>query len=833
MSKYNPQKIERKWQRYWETKKFYNTKDSAKGKKNFMMLAEFPYTSGNLHIGHWFTYSITDIFARYLKMNGYNVMNPIGFDAFGLPAENAAIKSGTTPELWTKKNISYMSKQLKSIGATFDWSRTVDTSKPDYYRWTQWIFLKLYEKGLAYRAETKVNWCPKDRTVLANEQVVNGLCERCDTPVVQKDLTQWMFKITDYSDALIDDIKDLDWPETTKLAQINWIGRSEGTKIKFMLSVGVLHYSEPLEVFTTRADTLFGVSAVIISPELAQKWIRESFEVDDEVEEYIKKSLDRREMDRQGSTEKTGVPTGIMVTNPINGEKVPVWVADYVLGHYGTGAVMLVPAHDQRDWEFAKKYNLPAPMVVCPNWPDKNCPILTKAYEDDGHLVDSDRFTGLTSEEGRKKITEELKLKGLGDFQKTYRLHDWILSRQRYWGVPIPMINCPTCGYQPVAEKELPIKLSPLKNFKPADDGRSPLAKAKDWLKVKCPKCGGESERETDTMDTFVDSSWYFIRYTDPKNKKEFASKTKMNEWLPVPMYIGGREHNTMHLLYARFITKALHGLGLVDLNEPFISRRNHGVIMGPDGKRMSKSRGNVVDPDIEVKKYGTDAVRINFAFMGPFDQDYAWNNSSINGIIRFLNRVWNLFEKSKIKNQKSKLQSKNQDFEIKLNQTIKKIGDDIKDLKFNTCISELMKLLNEFESVVSSGRILHTAYYTLFLKLLAPFAPHLSEELWSRLHSQSRILDSRSESGQIPKTYKSIHLEKWPEYDEKLLVEEKIRLVVQVNGRVRDTLEVSKGLSEEEAKELATKSENVKKHITGEIKKVIYVQDRIINFVI
>jgi len=783
--RYNPQKFEKHWQKYWEAKKIYRAKDNVVGKKNFMMLAEFPYTSGNLHIGHWFTYSIADIFARYLRMSGYNVMNPIGFDAFGLPAENAAIKNGTTPNLWTKKNISYMSKQLKNIGATLDWSRVADTSNPDYYKWTQWIFLKLYEKGLAYRAETKVNWCPKDKTVLANEQVVDGLCERCDTQVIQKDLTQWMFKITDYADALVDDIKDLDWPETTKLAQINWIGRSEGAKIRFSLIniPGQKDGVHSVEVFTTRVDTLFGVTFVVISPELAQKWIDVGWQVGEEVKNYLKNSLSKRELERQEAKEKTGVNAGIFAINPANNEKVPVWIADYILGGYGTGAIMAVPAHDERDREFAQNFNLPI----------SDAPL-----------------------EDKVEVMKLLNNKGVGRAEKTYRLRDWILSRQRYWGVPIPMINCSPpsggCGYVPVSEKELPVKLPPLKDFKPADDGRSPLARAKQWLKIKCPKCGGLADRETDTMDTFVDSSWYFMRYTDPKNKKEFASKNKMNEWLPVPTYIGGREHNTMHLLYARFITKALHGLGLVSFNEPFLSRRNHGVIMGPDGKRMSKSRGNVVDPDVEVKKHGADVVRINFAFMGPFDQDYAWNNSSINGIIRFLNRVWNYVGRYDM-DIKPNLEAQKI-----LNKYTKEIGEDIKRMSFNTGVSGLMKLLNELESHEVSKK-----EYETLLKLVAPFAPHLAEELWSRLHSQS---------GQISKNYKSIHLEKWPEYDEKLLTEEKIKLVVQVNGRFRDTIEVNRGLSEDEARKLAVASENVKKHIAGEIKKVIYVKDRIINFV-
>src|SRR3989344_3252543 len=830
MSKYNPNKIERKWQRYWETKKFYNTKDNEAGKKNYMLLTEFAYPSGNLHIGHWYAFALPDIKARYLRMNGYNVMYPTGFDAFGLPAENAAIKNNIHQGIWTKKNISYMTKQLKSMGATFDWSREVSTIDHGYYKWTQWIFLKFYEKGLAYRAKTSVNWCPKDKTVLANEQVIDGKCDRCSSEVEQKEMTQWMFKITEFADELVDGLRDLDWQETAKLGQKNWIGRSEGARIKFPISNSCPSGRrgqfpiKDIEVFTTRPDTLFGVTAVVVSPELAQKWVNSGWKVSDEVLIYIKTSLGKRELERQKAKDKTGVDTGKFAINPINNEKVPVWIADYALGHYGTGAVMFVPAHDQRDFEFAKKYNLPMKMVICPNYPEPKCPVLEKAFEEDASLVDSGKFVGLTSFEARKKITEELKSKHLGDFQKTYRLRDWILSRQRYWGVPIPMINCKTCGYQPVQEKELPVKLPLLKDFKPADDGRSPLAKAIKWLNVKCPKCGNDAERETDTMDTFVDSSWYFMRYTDPKNKKEFASKEKMADWLPVPMYIGGAEHTTMHLLYSRFYAKALHKLGYVDFNEPFLGRINRGTILGPDNQKMSKSRGNVVDPDVEVKKYGADAVRMYLSFMGPYEQGGPWSPGGISGVYRFLNRIWNLFEKLKVESGKSKVVN-DKNLEIKINQAIKKIGEDIAELKFNTCVSELMKLLNEFETAINYQ--LPITNYQLFLKLLAPFAPHLAEELWTNV-----LKKNQPKAGQ-PLAGKSVHLEKWPEHDEKLLAEEKIKLVVQVNGRMRDTIEVKKGLSENEAKELALKSENVKRHITGEIKRVIYVKDRIINLVV
>ena len=797
--KYNPQKTERKWQKYWEAKKIYDAKDSTKD--NYMLLAEFPYTSGNLHMGHWFTYSIADIFARYLRMNGQNVMYPIGFDAFGLPAENAAIKHGNTPYAWTKQNIRNMTKQLKSIGATFDWPRVVDTTNPDYYKWTQWIFLKLYEKGLAYRGETMVNWCPKDKTVLANEQVVNGCCDRCDTPVGQRKLTQWMFKITSFADALVDDLKDLDWPEDTKAAQVNWIGRSEGALIKFL----VPNSKEYVDVFTTRADTLFGVTYVVLAPEHPMLMKLTSDENLNKVNQYLEEVRKKTELERLHTDKsKTGVPTGKYVVNPINNEKIPVWVADYVLGWYGTGAVMAVPAHDERDYEFSKKFNLPIKQVI-ESISGEDTPL---PYTELGRVINSINWAnGLLSQDAGREIVEELEHKNLGEVYKNYRLHDWILSRQRYWGAPIPMIHCQKCGYQPVPEKDLPVKLPELTDFLPVEGGRSPLARAENWVKAKCPNCDGQAERETDTMDTFIDSSLYFLRYTDPKNKKEFASKEKMAEWLPVPLYIGGREHNTMHLLYARFITKALNSFGAVEFSEPFLSRRNHGVIMGPDGKRMSKSRGNVVDPDAEVSKYGADTVRMNFAFLGPFEQDYAWNSNSLSGIARFLNRVWGFIGKLE------EPQRADEAVDRVLNKYTKEIGEDIKNLKFNTGVSGLMKLLNALED-----NWLTKKQYGIFLKLLAPFAPHLAEELWQT----------------VLKNKKSIHLESWPKYDEAVLAEELITLVLQVNGKLRDSIKVKRGLSENEAKSIALANENVKKHLEGkEPKKFIYVKDKLTNVVV
>lgn len=809
MPKYNPAKIEKKWQKYWEDKELYKASDFSGGKNNFMLLVEFPYPSGDLHTGHWFAFSVPDIYGRYLRMSGFNVMYPIGFDAFGLPAENAAIKNNIHPRDWTKKNIVRMSKQLRSMGAGFDWSREVSTIDPEYYKWTQWIFLQLYKAGLAYRAETLVNWCPNDKTVLANEQVIDGKCDRCGHIVEQRNLSQWMFKITSFADRLIDDLQDLDWPESTKLAQINWIGRSEGAKIKFTIPGQSEAHS--VEVFTTRPDTIFGATFLVVSPELAQKWVGMGWKASQEVQDYISQSLRKTELQRQEETkDKTGVSAGFNAINSMTEKEIPIWIADYVLGHYGTGAIMAVPAHDQRDYEFAKKFNLPIKEVVL-----NEEKFIGQANEKLGVLINSNQYDGMSSDEAKTKITQALKEKGLGESQKNYRLHDWVLSRQRYWGVPIPMINCPDCGYQPVPESELPVKLPPLKDFMPADDGRSPLAKAGKWLKVKCPKCGKMAERETDTMDTFVDSSWYFMRYTDPKNNKEFASQENMAKWLPLPLYFGGAEHNTMHLLYSRFITKALRSQNLIDFSEPFLGRRNHGFIMDKTtGQKMSKSKGQAVDPDIEVTKHGADAVRMYFAFLGPYDQNYDWNSDSLIGVRRFLDRVWNFVQNYNDKKLKIADSSK---VALALNRATKEIAEQIKLHKFNTGVSNLMKLLNSLEEA-SAGHKISKEHYEIILKLIAPYAPHMAEELW-----QSTL-----------KNETSVHLEKWPEVDETLLMEESVTLVIQVNGKFRDSVDIKRGLPEEEVKKIVMSNEKAQRAIEGkEIKKFIYIQDKLTNIVV
>jgi len=766
--KYDPQKIEKKWQKEWEKQKLHETPESQKD--NYMLLTEFPYPSGNLHIGHWYAFALPDMRARYLRMKGHNVMYPIGFDAFGLPAENAAIKNKLNPRDWTEKNIAYMTEQLKSMGATFDWSREVRTIDSEYYRWTQWMFLKFYEKGLAYRAKTTVNWCPTDKTVLANEQVIDGKCERDGTPVEQREIEQWMFKITKYADRLIDDLDNLDWPETTKLAQKNWIGRSEGVLITFKTD------NETIEVFTTRPDTIYGATFLVISPEGANSHPNIWENISNEARAYIKSALSKRELERMEQKEKTGVDTGITAVNPATNKEVPVWIADYVIGSYGTGAIMAVPAHDERDREFAEKFDLPI---------------------SDAPLHDA------------QEVISMLQKKGAGEPKVNYRLRDWVLSRQRYWGVPIPMIHCESCGYQPVEEKELPVELPELDDFKPADlpAGRqvtasSPLAKAKDWVHVKCPKCGNDAERETDTMDTFVDSSWYFMRYTDPKNSKEFASKEKMSAWLPVPMYVGGTEHDTMHLLYSRFFTKALYDLGHVPFNEPFSARRNHGIILGPDKQKMSKSRGNVVDPDEQVNFYGADTVRMYLAFMGPYEQGGPWDPKGINGVHRFINRVWKLAEQDFIDSADSKKA---------VHHAVKKVGDDLNNLRFNTAVSELMKTLNVIESGISKEDV------GVFLKVLAPLAPHITEELWHGLgHSDS------------------IHLQTWPEYNEQLLVEDTYQLPIQVNGKLRDTITVNTDASDDEIRERALSSDIIRKYIQDkEVQKFLIIPRRMISIVV
>lgn len=851
MDKYDHNLIDRRWQKVWEENKLYETPDQADGKPNFYALVEFPYPSGNLHIGHWYAFAVPDIFARMKRMQGYNVMFPIGFDAFGLPAENAAIKNGVQPKKWTYENIAHMEWQLRSMGASFDWSRKIVTSDPEYYRWTQWLFLKFFEKGLAYKKKASVNWCPSCQTVLANEQVINGKCERCGSDVTEKELEQWFFKITDYAERLLADLDSLHWPEAIKDAQRNWIGRSEGAEIEF--EVRGTKCDEKIKVFTTRADTLFGATYVVIAPEheITQKILNHELGIMNyaEVEEYVKSTKSKTEIERTDEKkEKSGVEIkGIKAINPATREEIPVFVADYVLGSYGMGAVMAVPAHDERDYEFAKKYNLPIKKVIGINITDKKLlppmPFSKKLFASsiyieyecwpsEGYLINSGEFNYLTTEKAREKITEKF-----GKKEVKYKLRDWLLSRQRYWGCPIPIVYDPDGKPHPIPEKFLPWLLpEDIADFAPK--GESPIATSKE-LKERVEKIFGKGwEPECDTMDTFVDSSWYFLRYCDPHNSKLPFDKHKTGQWMPVKRYSGGAEHTTMHLLYSRFFHKALFDMGLVNEPEPFEVRMNRGLILGPDGQKMSKSRGNVVDPDEWVKRVGADTVRTYLAFIGPYNEvgQYPWDLGGIAGVRRFLERVWKLAQKVDItrrpplkvtrlpdEQRESTEQSEagiietGSKLENLLHKTIKKVGEDIENFKFNTAISAMMIFVNEMEKeVVSSKQPVAREFFEIFLKLLSPFAPHMAEELWHKFGNKN-----------------SIHTEPWPAYDKRKIADDSVTIVVQINGKVRASFKAPIGISEDEAKEKALSMPEVKKWLNGSIKKVIFVKGRVLNFVI
>lgn len=798
MGKYDHQKVESKWQDIWAKTDINHADDKSSAKKLYHAVM-FPYPSGDLHTGHWYNFAGADFRARFKKMQGYNVMSPIGFDAFGLPAENAAIKRGLNPKEWTYTNIAKMDVQLRSLGAMFDWDRMVVTSDPTYYKWTQWMFLFMYNNKLAYKKKVLANWCPSCNTVLANEQVVGeGVCERCETKVIQKELEQWLFKITDYADRLISGLDALDWPERTKTMQRNWIGKSVGAEIVFKIK----GEKETIPVFTTRQDTLFGATFLVLAPEhpLVPKITTAGQKK--AVAEYLKKTLSKTELQRlEGEKTKTGVFTGTYAINPGNGAEIPIWISDYVLLTYGHGAVMGVPAHDERDFAFAKKFDLPIIDVIEPddNFKEK------KIFTGYGILSNSGKYTGLSSEEAKEKIVADLSKSGQAKKATSYKLRDWLISRQRYWGAPIPIVYCDKCGEVPVPEKDLPVLLPDGVEFKPT--GESPLKFDPDFVNTTCPKCGGPAKRETDTMDTFVCSSWYYFRYTDPKNDKEFASKEKLKKWMPVDMYVGGAEHSVLHLLYSRFFTKALYDKGYLTFEEPFTALRHQGMILGPNGLKMSKSKGNVVDPDALVEEVGADTVRLYMGFMGPYDQGGAWNPKGLAGVRRFIDRVWALYD-SEIEDIEPDLA------EVRLvNQTIKKVGEDLEVFHFNTAISQLMILVNFLtKNKVQSKRTLG-----LLALLLAPLTPHLAEELWEKLGYTE-----------------SIHLTAWPTYDESLLYDNLSNIVVQVNGKLRGNLEMSKDSTQKQVEEEAFKNPNIQKFLAGKKpKKVIYVPGKILNIVI
>jgi len=797
---YNHREIEKRWQKKWDKENLYKAKDSSSLKKYFVLF-EFPYPSGaGLHVGHCRSYSAMDIIARKKRMEGYNVLFPIGWDAFGLPTENYAIKTGVHPQEATEKNIENFKRQLKSLGLSFDWDREINTTDPKYYKWTQWIFLKLLEKGLAYQAKIPINWCPSCKTGLANEEVVSGKCERCGEEVVQKEQKQWMLKITKYADRLIDDLKTVDYLERIKKQQIEWIGKSKGAEIDFSIK----NSNEKVKVFTTRPDTIFGVTAIVLAPEhpLVQSLVQKKNFKD--VQSYIKKSKKKSEFERvKLDKEKTGVFTGSYCINPINGEEVPVWLGDYVISTYGGGAVMVVPAHDQRDFEFAKKYKLLIKKVI----QNKNSDLQKEAYEGEGVLINSGEFNGFSSQESREKITKKLNEKQAGKEAIKYKLRDWVFSRQHYWGEPIPVIHCEKCGVVPLLEKDLPLELPYMKEYKPTDSGESPLANIEEWVNVECPKCGGKAKRETDTMPNWAGSNWYYLRYCDPYNDKEIASRKKMDYWMPVDWYNGGMEHTTLHLLYSRFIYKALFDMEIVPQSEPYQKRTAHGMILAEDGRKMSKSLGNVVSPDDIVEKYGADTLRVYEMFIGPFDQAIEWNQNGVKGVYKFLNKTWSLvIENSSEKSSPEVIREVH-----KLN---KKVQEDIGVMKFNTVVSSFMEFVN---FALKNKEGIGKDALKIFLVLLSPFAPHITEELWSYLGGK-----------------KSIHKQEWTQYNPEFIKEENTILVVQVNGKLRDTFEIKSGISEGEAKELSLERDLIKKRLGGQkIKRVIFVPNKLINIII
>jgi leucyl-tRNA synthetase len=811
---YRPREIEKKWQARWEADGLYKARMRSDRPK-YYFLTMLPYTSGDLHIGHWYAMAPSDAKARYMRMRGYNVLFPMGFDAFGLPAENAAIKHGIHPYVWTMRNIERMRKQLKSMGAMFDWDREIITCVPEYYKWTQWFFLKFYEHGLAYRAKVPVDFCPTCNTTLAREQVwgEDRHCERCGTPVIRKELEQWLFRITKYAEELLDFSK-IQWPERVVTMQRNWIGRSEG--VEFELPVADSNHS--FAVFTTRPDTVYGMTFAVLAPEHELVDILTTEERRAEVENYRYQALRCSEIERLSTErERHGVFIGRYAINPMNGERVPIFVADYVLTTYGTGAIMGVPAHDERDFDFARRYGLPIRVVIAPpGWDGKP---LEQAYVDEGTMVNSGPFNGLSSSVAWQRIADYMEEHGIGKRKVYYRLHDWLISRQRYWGAPIPIIYCPQCGTVPVPEEDLPVLLPEDAEFLPT--GESPLKYHEGFRYTKCPKCGGPAERETDTMDTFVCSSWYHMRYTSPHYDKGPFDPVEGNYWMPVDQYTGGIEHATMHLLYTRFFTKACRDIGILSFDEPMLRLFNQGIILGEDNEKMSKSRGNVVNPDDYVDTMGADSVRAYLMFIGPWEEGGPWNSRGIEGVFRFLNRVWSLVvdprpsELAPVED----LEAAERGLRRLTHRTIKKVTEDMEAFRFNTMIAALMEfnnhLLRAKGTALAETEAWQEAVRTLLL-LLAPSCPHITEELWERLG--------------LPY---SIHDQRWPEWDPELAKEEQVTIVVQVNSRVRDRVVASVSASDEEVKQAALATAGAQRHIAGkQIKRIVYVPGKLVNIV-
>lgn len=799
---YNHKVVEKKWQKVWDDEKaFAATNDYSKPK--YYALVEFPYPSGQgLHVGHPRPYTALDIVARKRRMQGYNVLYPMGWDAFGLPTENYAIKNKIHPKIVTENNVKHFKDQLHSLGYSFDWDREINTTDPKYYKWTQWIFLKLFKAGLAYKKEMPINWCTSCKVGLANEEVVNGVCERCGAPVVRKVKSEWMLKITDYADKLIEGLNDVDYIERVKVSQKNWIGRSTGAEVDFRIK----DTEDKLRIYTTRCDTLFGVTYMVVSPEhpYLDKY-KDQIKNWEEIVAYREQASRKSDFERaELAKDKTGVAIdGLTAINPVNGKEVPIWVSDYVLMSYGTGAIMAVPAHDERDWEFAKKFHLPIIQVVAKNGEEVD--VNEAAFTDvaTGVLINSDFLNGLEVKDAKEKMIKFLEEKGIGQAKTNYKLRDWVFSRQRYWGEPIPIVHCDKCGYVPIDESELPLLLPEVESYMPTDNGESPLAAMTDWVNTTCPCCGGPAKRETDTMPQWAGSSWYFLRYTDPHNDKALASPEALKYWLPVDWYNGGMEHTTLHLLYSRFWHKFLYDQGVVPTPEPYQKRTSHGMILGENGEKMSKSRGNVVNPDDIVQEYGADTLRTYEMFIGAFDLAASWSEDGVKGCRRFLDRVW------KLQDLMTDEEGYSKDLEIKMHQTIKKVSNDFENLKYNTAIAAMMTLLNDF---YKKGSITRGELKTLII-LLNPVAPHITEEMWQIIGCEGRV-----------------YQQTWPEFDEAKTVESSVEIAVQINGKVKGTLGIQKDDPKDQV--IAKAKEVIADKLTGNIIKEIYVPGRLVNIV-